>query len=91
MRTRAAPLELSSVASSAHFFDSALLLSLLTFSAIVGPDGVDLTRASEDEEGRLLVHDLNPATFASEFETTPMLVDRRPELFDKIAEHNEWK
>jgi len=36
-------------------------------------------------EPDLVMHDLIPADYAQRFEATPLLVDRRPELFATIA------
>lgn len=58
-------------------------------SAIIGPDGVDLERATE-QETTLLVHDLIPSDYAHRFETTPLLVDRRAEMFHALTRTIRW-
>jgi hypothetical protein len=70
--------------SLCRFYSSAVC------SGIIGPDGVDLERASESGT-TLLMHDLVPSDYASRFETTPLLVDRRAELFHTLAKPMEWK
>lgn len=59
-------------------------------SALIGPDGEDLARAQADST-ELLVAELIPGDYAKRFETTPLLLDRRAELFHNISRQVEWK
>lgn len=75
-------------------------LDFCGLSGIIGPDGVALQRlgdtvadgtaassssAAETSAADLCFHDLVPGDYAKRFETTPLLIDRRPELYGLIA------
>ena len=63
--------------------------SFCGLSAIIGPDGADIKRAG-DKDTVLLIADLIPSDYAAKFETTPLLVDRRAELYHTLAMPIQW-
>jgi len=88
-------------------------LEMCGLSGVIGPDGVDLSRANDSsshptldidtatntagceyrkdvDNAQMFVADLIPGSYVDRFKTTPLLLDRRSELFAELSARKEW-